>query len=104
MKQRADTNLITTWLTCEIQMKPFRTLTDVVSELNKALRRHYKLSRVREWERGIRAPDPVAHNYILSRALPYALDKATARGNPLSKPAVERLRRALSLPITLSGT
>lgn len=102
MKERTEINLITTWLASERQLAPFCTLTDIVDQMNDSLNRHYRLSRIREWERGSRAPDPLAHNYVLSRALPYAIARARARGQSFSKPAIQRLLTTLSLPIAMA--
>ena len=99
MKEPQEANLIATWLVGERRDSPLRTLTDVVSEKHTASNRRYRLSRIREWERGLRAPDSRAHNYIPTRARPYVVSKAGTRGQSLTQAATDRLLIKLSLPV-----
>lgn len=98
MKQRQEDNLVSTWLIQELSQTPTRTLSDVVDEMNSALTRNYRLSRIREWEKGSRHPDPVAHNYMLSRALPYAVESACGTGNKLCD-VVDQLLMKISMAV-----
>ncbi|MEM6483895.1 MAG: hypothetical protein AAF662_02755 [Pseudomonadota bacterium] len=98
MKERQEDNLVSTWLIQELSERPTRTLSDVVDEMNVALTRNYRISRIAEWERGSRHPDPVAHNYMLSRALPYAVQSACSNNKQLCDVIPELLEK-ISIPV-----
>jgi len=91
-------NLISIWIECEIDHYGVQSLTDVANGLNSALGRNYDASRLREWKQAKRAPDRIAHAYILRRVLPHALHLSIGEPTSLSKVDLDQLGRLLSLP------
>lgn len=87
-----NSNLITTWLAVETAM-PGRTMADALRDMNQALGRDYRQSRLREWERGERLPDVYAMEYMVSRIIvPILLDEG------LNKVSAKRISTKLALP------
>lgn len=71
------------------------TLADGIRAMNSALNSNYTNSRVREWERGERAPTPLVIFYMLSTVLPVILKK-----EGVSAASIKRAVQYCSLPKT----
>jgi len=64
-------SLIQSWLDAERQSG--RSKTEAVARLNHATGAHHSLSRVGEWERGVRELPSSARAHMVAAALPWVL-------------------------------
>jgi hypothetical protein len=66
-------NLIDSWLASEAAHG--HNSTESLAIINLELGTAYKHSKLSEWRRGIRKPSASAMNYMLVRAIPFALSE-----------------------------
>ncbi|WP_293703403.1 hypothetical protein, partial [Thiolapillus sp.] len=85
-----NNNLVTSFLEA---VRTTGTMSDGVREMNKALGTNYRLSRVREWERGTRQANPATMQYMLTIVLTHALAEYG-----LSKEHIKKIIDSIKLP------
>lgn len=81
-------NLIGSWRTLHGELEEA-----ALDMLNERLGSRYTLSRISEWERGVRQPNAAAANYMLCEVLPSLLQEAG-----LSEDEAEQIADHVALP------